>query len=301
MSADYVQSAISESVRAVSDAFEKSFLCVSLERQIAKCNRYELVPLFRRYLPNNQPILEAGCGCGRWVGWFLNHGWQTAGLDWSETLCARARAGIPGARFEAGDMRAMPFADGEFGSIVALGSVEHVPEGSELVLKEFHRVLKPGGIAIITVPFNGPAQKILRPIKAPMRWLKASKLLRRLLNKPGWAGKRLRDVKKEIVRSWASDYLCDYNGWNFYQYLFTKTQFRPPLKDNGFEVMEEFVGFGDEGILHNFGRMAGKFDYDNGIVLFTPLGKLLRMLIPVNLMGNMLCYVVRKAKCSENL
>jgi len=58
--------------------------------------------------------------------------------------------------------------------------------------------------------------------------------------------------------------------------------------------VQVFVGFGNEGILHNFGRLAGSWNSENADVDFTPLGKVLRMVIPVNVIGHMLCYVVRK-------
>jgi SAM-dependent methyltransferase len=140
-------------VPAAGTAVEEQFMAHGLEKQVSHCDHYERANYFTKFLPEHQPILEAGCGSGRWVAWFVKNGWSAAGLDWSETLCDRARRAIPGARFEVGDMRDMPFDDGEFGAIVSLGAVDHTPEGPMGSLKEYYRVLRQGGIAIISVPY----------------------------------------------------------------------------------------------------------------------------------------------------
>lgn len=294
MTGDLSQTAVSDSFKNVSNIFEQSFFSVPLEIQISLCDRYELATLFKHRLPANQPILEAGCGSGRWVAWCLNNGWQAAGLDWSEALCARAREGIPRAKFVSGDMRAMPFLNGEFGAILALGSIEHVPEGPETVLKEFNRILRQNGIAIITVPFNGPVRKMSRFVRFPMQWAKASRWLRRILKKKGHNGQSLKDAKKETLLEYASDFICNNRGWTFYQYQFTKEQMRTLMNRCGFQIIEEFIEFGDEGIFHNIGRIVGTFDHIKGVVVFSLIGKVLRKLFPIHLTGHMLCYVVRR-------
>lgn len=278
----------------VSDIFEESFLIRDLKTQIANCDKYELVPLFGRCLPENQPILEAGCGSGRWVAWFNNHGWKAVGLDWSQACCERARNYIPEARFEVGDMRAMPFADGEFGAIVSLGAIEHSPEGPERSLMEYSRVLRENGIAIITVPFLGQVRRFSRFIRAPQTILVRNRLLRRLLKKRGWNGQSIAQARRDTRRGYAADFILTNDGWEFFQYSFTKRQMKQILHECGFQIVEEFVEFGDEGILHYFGRMAGFYDYEKGRVAFTIMGRFLRAVVPLDFVGHMLCYLVRK-------
>src|SRR5712692_8397178 len=142
-------------VSSISDSFERDFLSAPLQVQIMHCDRYELAPLFTKLFKENQPVLEAGCGSGRGNAWFTKQGIMSTGLDWSDELCKRARSEIPECRFVTGDMQNMPFEDGEFGGLIALGSIEHMPNGPIKALKEFHRVLKPCGIAVITVPHGG--------------------------------------------------------------------------------------------------------------------------------------------------
>ncbi len=274
-------------------SFEKEFLRIPLKKQIKKCDRYELVPLFKRWMPANQPILEAGCGSGRWVAWAMDNGWKVVGLDWSEVLCAKAKAAIPCAGVVPANMCKMPFLDKQFGSIIALGSIEHSVEGPEAILREFARVLRPEGIAIITVPFFSLARRLSRCITLPLQCAKASSTLSRVFQKSGWDGRALREARSNTVLEWFPDFGCDKEGWAFFQYNFTKGQMRNFLRLNRFEIIEELVALGDEGILQNFGRLAGYFDDLEGVVVFSPLGKIISRLLPVSLVGHMLCYVVR--------
>ena len=189
-------------------------------------------------------------------------------------------------------MRDMPFEDGEFGAIVSLGAVEHSPEGPMRSLREYQRVLRPGGIAIITVPYLGPIRKALRTINAPITALKRSRWLRQLLGKPlvsQTSDQARKDSTGEVLRGYAADFIPAEHGWEFYQYHFSKGQMRAFIQDSGFEIIEEFVEFGDEGILHNFGQIVGVFDYDRAKVSFSGIGKVLRNALPLDLMGHMLC------------
>ncbi|MFO0649822.1 MAG: class I SAM-dependent methyltransferase [Polyangiales bacterium] len=279
---------------AAADVFERAFLASSIEREVAHCDRYELTPRFRKWLPERQPILEAGCGSGRWVVWFARQGWQTVGVDWSEALCARAREAHPRLRFVAGDLGALPFDDGSFGAVVALGSVEHEVAGPEGALREFHRVLRPGGVAIVTVPYLGVVRRLTRLATAPLTRLKNSRLVRRLTRQPGWQGRSLADARADARPGWAASYTWSDEGCAFFEYTLSKSQMRRMLRDAGFEVLDEFVAFGDEGVLHSFGRAAGRFDEREARVAFSPVGRVLREALPVEVTGHMLGYVAAR-------
>jgi SAM-dependent methyltransferase len=265
--------------------FETGFFDRPLEVQVRNCDHYELVPLFREWLPHHQPILEAGSGSGRWVAWFVRQGWEATGLDWSESLCARARKEVPGGKFVAGDMREMPFEDGVFGSIVSLGAIEHASEGPSRSLCEYRRVMREDGMAVITVPFLGPVRRIRRAVG-------------RLLNR----SRAVAQAQDDRVRDeWAPDFLISEDGIAFFQYNFTRQQMRRFLNEAGFTVIREFVDFADEGILHNFGKLAGRYDRENSRVRFSLPGRLLRAVIPSRWVGHMLCYVVSPTKRGVSL
>src|SRR5438105_94536 len=93
----------------VADSFEQAFLSESLSKQISDCDGYELAQTFLDLFGNSQPVLEAGCGSGRWCAWFNKRGIQSDGIDWSTGLCHRAQIEIPKSRFIACDMKHTPF------------------------------------------------------------------------------------------------------------------------------------------------------------------------------------------------
>ncbi len=271
----------------ISDQFESSFLSMPLAQQIAHCDHYELVDTFKKWLPAHTPILEAGCGSGRWVAWFIKQGWRATGLDWSTELCERAQREIPDGRFMQGDMRHMPFTDGDFGAIVSLGAIEHTPEGPMGSLREYHRVLRPGGIAIITVPYLGPVRRVMRVLRILAK-------LPLAVFRPYFAEYLRCQFKR--AQPWAADFCPDGQGrWNFFQYNFTRQEMRQFLKDSNFSILEENVDFGDEGLLHNFGRLVGVYDVCSAQVQFNIFGKMLGKVLPVAWRGHMLCYVVGKS------
>jgi SAM-dependent methyltransferase len=274
-------------------SFEQDFLSQALGTQIDSCDRYELAPLFLELFKNHQPVLEAGCGSGRWNGWLSRHKIRSDGVDWSEELCNRARKEIPDCRFFADDMRSIPVAEKIYAGLIALGSVEHMPEGPITALREFNRILRDDGVAIITVPYGGTLRRITRSLQAPITLLKASQLIRRLFGKPTH-GKSLKEARQETNYRWYPRFSFGDQGWFFYEYEFNKFQMQAFLRDTGFSIQREFVAFGNEGILHNFGRIAGRWNPERADVDFGPIGRILRKLLPVSFMGHMLCYVVTK-------
>jgi len=273
--------------KRISDDFEASFLSVPLAQQIANCDHYELAELFRLIIPHHQPMLEAGCGSGRWVAWAVNNGWKSIGVDWSEALCEQARKAIPRGIFYAADMRAMPVEDKSIGCILSLGAIEHASEGPDASLKEYLRVLRSGGLAIITVPYLSPARKIIRAIKTP---------LRRMLE---WKrGDRESAASRSKVNAttnpeWAVDYLRDGNQWNFFQYLFTRKQITDIIRQHGFTIEQAYPDFIDEGVLHTFGSITGQYDHVAGKVRLNGLGRLIKSVLPASLTGHMFCVVAK--------
>ena len=58
-----------------------------------------------------------------------------------------------------GDGGALPFRDQSFDTLLSLEVLEHVPEPDKLV-REFVRVLRPGGKLLVTVPFAAPLHQL---------------------------------------------------------------------------------------------------------------------------------------------
>lgn len=89
-------------------------------------------------------VLDVGCGIGHSFRELAPR--TTVGVD----LDAGALAGQDRETHVA-DMRALPFADAAFDALVAIQSIEHVPD-ADRALAEFARVLRPGGTAVLVTP-----------------------------------------------------------------------------------------------------------------------------------------------------
>lgn len=115
--------------------------------------------MIRRYVAAGAAVLDAGCGFGEWVSFLAAKGYRAEGLDYSEALVARARSLYPGLPWHVGDIRRMPHRDGSLGAVISWGVIEHDEAGPGETLREFWRVLQPGGVVIVTVPLDSAVQR----------------------------------------------------------------------------------------------------------------------------------------------
>lgn len=102
-------------------------------------------------LPNGYRVLELGCGNGGMLRVLrdCSPGGKVVGMDlYQEGLChARRRCDCPLVR---GDVRQPPFEEA-FEIIALFDVLEHVADDAAM-LAHVHRLLKPGGAVILTVP-----------------------------------------------------------------------------------------------------------------------------------------------------
>ena len=106
--------------------------------------------LFERYISDGRVI---DVGCGRSLFSELNTAFPFtvyAGDLNYDSIHARARQ-VPDQRWSVFDAAAIPFRDGQFDALFAGEVIEHVTD-VPATLSEWWRVLKPGGVAIITTP-----------------------------------------------------------------------------------------------------------------------------------------------------
>jgi len=94
-------------------------------------------------------MLDVGCGTGATLGRLTALG-SAVGLDYAPEALALCRRRTR-ARLVRGDAEQLPFADGTFDLVTALDVMEHL-DRDEAAVKEMARVLRPGGLAVLTVP-----------------------------------------------------------------------------------------------------------------------------------------------------
>ena len=98
------------------------------------------------------PICDLGCGPGQIAGYFHARGASACGIDLSDEMVRCARSLNPGVPFEQGDMLALSsVADSTFGGVAAFYSIIHIARERVVeALSELKRVLKPGGVLLVT-------------------------------------------------------------------------------------------------------------------------------------------------------
>lgn len=97
-------------------------------------------------------LLEVGCGEGRGIDWLLPAVTSYTAIDKIAPVINKLQQKYPQSKFLSGNIPPLSaFADNSFNSVVSFQVIEHIQQ-DKLFLKEIHRVLKPGGIALITTP-----------------------------------------------------------------------------------------------------------------------------------------------------
>src|SRR6185503_19479033 len=97
-------------------------------------------------------VLEIGCGLGTDGAQFAEAGADYTGVDLTEAAVDLARKrfeffDLPG-KFQTADAEDLPFPDQSFDLVYSHGVLHHTPETAKAI-KEIHRVLRPGGRAVV--------------------------------------------------------------------------------------------------------------------------------------------------------
>lgn len=118
----------------------------------------------RRFLEGKQElrILDVGCGEGVLVDEFRSKGYGIIGLDLNF-----ARPGV-----HRGSIMGMPFEDASFDLLLCLDVIEHLNLlDQSTAIAEMHRVLRPGGVLLASIPN-------LAHFASRLRFLSLGKLIR---------------------------------------------------------------------------------------------------------------------------
>jgi 2-polyprenyl-6-hydroxyphenyl methylase/3-demethylubiquinone-9 3-methyltransferase len=121
-------------------------------------------------LPEGARVLDIGCGNGSLTAAWAKGGWDVTGVDLSESGVAHAKASYPNIAFHkmaAGPELVEHFGEGSFDAIVSAEVVEHLYSPRDLTQSAF-RLLKGGGILILTTPYNGYLKNVVLSVTGTM-------------------------------------------------------------------------------------------------------------------------------------
>jgi ubiquinone/menaquinone biosynthesis C-methylase UbiE len=193
-------------------------------------------------------ILDVGIGGGRTTGFLLSLGGNYVGIDYSSEMVEAAKILFPGTRFELCDARDLSaFDDAQFDFVLfsfnGLDSLPH--EGRILILNEFNRVLKTGGLLAFTS--HNRQRSVVKPwtfdhlhfSKHPFRMLR--NLRQYIQGVFNW-----HQARKCLFES--AEYAIRLDSGNLFQaplYYISKTDQVRQLEQSGFQMEAIYDGAGE--------------------------------------------------------
>jgi SAM-dependent methyltransferase len=148
-----------------------------LLEQFGPIDIYLFDQLLRGRIRPGTRILDAGCGSGRNLVYFLRERYEVFGVDsdaaavdYTRRLAASLAPGLLPANFRVERIEEMSFPDG-FSDVVLSSAVLHFARGDEqfiAMLRGTWRVLKPGGLLFCRLATSIGMEGQMRPIRG--RW-----------------------------------------------------------------------------------------------------------------------------------
>jgi ubiquinone/menaquinone biosynthesis C-methylase UbiE len=156
-------------------------------------------------------VLDVGCGTAPLARSLVALGSTYTGVDFSPAMIHSARSDLAdltlrgAACLEVGDATALAHGDARFDAVIAMGVVEYLDwQRVRQALAETARVLRPGGVAILTIPkrrhwgrliqrFTTPVSRIIRQRRTRLK-LEGREDFQRLLLTPGELDRACRDA-----------------------------------------------------------------------------------------------------------
>ncbi len=132
-----------------------------VEQQVALCAQERTLSVFLAKLPKDEVILDAGCGLARWVLFLRRRGYRVVGIDCAIAAVRQTSLADAHAPLVVGDTQQLPLRDAALGGVISFGVVEHDPAGPLSSLQELRRVLRPGGVALVSVPYNNLWRRVV--------------------------------------------------------------------------------------------------------------------------------------------
>lgn len=170
----------------------------NIEGQLKQTENDDLLPIFFKYLPKSGPILEGGCGLARWVIYLQNKGYNILGLEYSKETVDAVKRYDRNVPIEFGNITNTRFMDDHFDAYISLGVVEHFENGPDEALREARRILRPGGLLLISIPTLTPVRRFISYPQEVYNLLRENKYVRALQGKKPYPQKHFFEIRYSI-------------------------------------------------------------------------------------------------------
>jgi ubiquinone/menaquinone biosynthesis C-methylase UbiE len=118
-------------------------------------------------------VVDVGCGPGVMVEAVRQRGGTFQGIDLSPEMVREATenfGNLPDVSFQVGNIESLDLPDATFDQVICMAVIEYL-KSPDRALAEMARVLRPGGIVIITIPKRMHIDRLTIAATTPMRLL----------------------------------------------------------------------------------------------------------------------------------
>ncbi|MEK7636836.1 MAG: methyltransferase domain-containing protein [Patescibacteria group bacterium] len=237
------------------------------------CKYDEEVQIAKRHIElhggQEQNILELGAGLGRIVKYFKDEGYQNIhGIELNGTAVKYLNEKYPELDVIQGDVLSLPYPPASFDVVLSYGLVEHFIPGLATPLKAHFDALKPGSIAVITVPSMNFMRRFVNRCGKISTIIDPRKnvLVRKLLKKPDFAKRNAGGKFQYYVHPPYGD---------FFEYRLTPREYETACKTAGFTILESTPIMHPDGLYHLIGSRLGIIRHENHRFVVSLLGKII--------------------------
>lgn len=117
-------------------------------------------------------VCDLGCGPGIMVPLVRERGGSFVGIDMAPAMVKEGEdlyADLPDVEFQVGNIESLDLPDASFDQVICMGVIEYL-ESPRKALAEIGRILRPGGVAVVSVSKRYHTDRLAAPLTAPVRW-----------------------------------------------------------------------------------------------------------------------------------
>ncbi len=146
---------------------------INIREQFGGIDIYLFDQLLKGRFAPGTSIMDAGCGAGRNLIYFLRNGYEVYGVDQSREavegvrlLASTLGSSAPEKNFLVSPVEEMPFESGRFGAVISSAVLHFARDEQHFnrMVEEMWRVLKPGGLFFARLASSIGIEKHIKPL-----------------------------------------------------------------------------------------------------------------------------------------